>query len=259
MADDTIVSSPTADPASPPELPKPGPWGFWATLGLGVLAVAGAFAAGLVLFGICMFSAYYLRDRPIRISDDPEVPWFEVIAVLFMGVVGTALLFLFARLRKSDSVAEYFGIRWVPFREAWLWLLMGTVVGTAYLTVSAIYGLEVNFEVDDAILPLPSRLSWLAEVVAVPVFTVFLFQGFLLPGFCASALGRVGGAVFMMALWIALWYWDGVDVAVYMAVFGALLTWARLQTGSTVVPCAMYVIERILAMTAVVAFRLPVD
>lgn len=257
MADDTIVSAPTPDPASPPELPKPGPWGFWATLGFGVLAVVGAVAAAFIVLGICMFSAYQLRDRPIRINADPEVPWFTMIAVLFMSATGTALIFLFARFRKGNPVAEYLGMTPVRLREVWLWLTMAAVVAIGYLTISAIFGLTLDFEVDDALLPFPSRLSWLTEVVAVPIFTVFLFQGFLLPGFCNSALGRVGGAVFMMMLWTAYWYTHGVDVAIYMAIFGALLTWARLQTGSTLVPCAMYVIERCLAMTAVVAFKLP--
>ena len=255
LANDTVVPS----AVEPPPVPKPRPWGFWATFGFGVLTVVGAFAAAFVVFGICMFFAYQFRNRPIRINADPEAVWIELVALLAMSTAGIALILLFARLRKRIPVAEYLGLVAIRPREMWLWLVVAAVVGIGYLTTSAVFGLTVNFEVDSAILPIPSRLSWLTEIVAVPIFSVFLFQGFLLPGFCNSVLGRVGGAVFMMILWTALWYTDGVDVAVYMAILGTLLTCARLQTGSTLVPCAMYVAERCLAMTAVVAFKLPVS
>lgn len=259
MADDTMISTAVAHETAPPELPKPGPWGFWATLGFGVLAVAGAYAAALVIGLSLMAATWLLLDRPFELDDSSESVWLQLVMIFALAVAGTALLFLFAKLRKGVGVVDYFAFHPVSAEKLAVWSTVSALSAFAYLAVFFIEQTPVNFEVLSSATVATSRPIWLGEVIVVPLFTVLLFQGFLLRGFIASPIGTWGGITATLVLWCALWVIDGVPNAIVMAVFGVLLTWARLQTGSVLTPCLMLVIERFVAISAVLAFKLPVD
>jgi len=259
MVDDTIVPAPMAYPTAPPELPKPRPWGFWATLGSGILAVVGAYAAALAIGLLLMAATWLLLDRPFELDDSTESVWLQLVMIFALAVVGTALLFLFARLRKGIGVVDYFAFHPVSAKKLAVWSTVSALFAIAYLVVFVIEQTPISFEVLTSAAVATSRPIWLGEVIIVPAFTVLLFQGFLLRGFIASPIGTWGGVTATLVLWCALWVIDGVPIAIAMALFGMLLTWARLQTGSVLTPCLMIVVERIIAISAVLAFKLPVD
>lgn len=204
MADDTKVSAPTADPASPPELPKPIPWGFWATLGFGVLAVVGAYTAALVMGLLIMAATWLLLDRPFELDGSAESAWLQLAMIFAFAVMGITLLFLFARLRKGVGVVDYFAFYPVSAKRLVVWSTVSAVTAIAYMTVFAAAKVPVNFEVLTSATAATSRPIWLGEVVVIPAFTVLLFQGFVLRGFCASPIGMWGGAAGTLILWCVL-------------------------------------------------------
>lgn len=216
---------------APPPLIKPKPWGFWATVGLG-MAVFGAF----VVVQSVITVAFLFVTRPKTI--DPKAlesnGLLLCLNTLASAPVAVALTVLFAKLRKPMTAREYLGLTFPPWRQVWPWLVALVVycIGCDWVSVSLHRPIVPDVMVDAYRSAGSAPLIWVTLVVAAPVFEEIFFRGFVFTGLQHSRLGGVGAIALTALSWavIHLQYdWVGM---LYILAAGLLLGMARLQTGS---------------------------
>jgi len=214
------------------------PWGRWATLGLGLIALLGGqMVALLVLIHWYGFSLS-------RWSDLETNGVLVIVSVCIATAVQVALLILMAR-RTGASAAAYLGLTVPPKRD----LLLG-IIAVAILTVIADgvsyklgYNLVSQFQLD--IYNSASAAGWLpwlllTLVVVAPIGEETLFRGFLFRGWHRTSRD-IWAVIIVTAL---LWALTHVQYnPYYMAqVFGIGLVfgWFRYMSGSTILTMVLH-------------------
>lgn len=210
-----------------------GVWGFWATLGLTIVAMIAAVIAQFVALIIWLVATGGLRRGafPQGASSNglllAMATWFAVPVVL-------GLVFLFARIRTGPDALHYLGFRPVRGRTLLRWsaALLILVVFSDALTVWLGKPISPQFMCDAyrtaGFLP----IFWLALLVAAPLTEESLFRGFLFEGLLHSRLGAAGAVVLSAVAWaITHLQYDFYGIAT-IAVSGLLLGYVRLKSGS---------------------------
>jgi hypothetical protein len=125
------------------------------------------------------------------------------ISTMTSAPVGIGLAVLFARLRKSLPLRDYFSLHWPGAKVAALWtasfivfMTLGDVV-THFLGRPLVPEVMVNLFRNAGIAP----LLWLAVVVAGPLAEECVFRGFFFTGLQYSRLGATGAIVCTSASW----------------------------------------------------------
>jgi membrane protease YdiL (CAAX protease family) len=218
----------------------PQPWGRWATLGLGVVALLGGQAAALAAL-----SSWY--GQSIGRMPDFSGDGIAVTIVILVSVpVQSVLLWLIAQ-RPGGDAADYLALK-LPSRGEALFGIGATValivVGNA---VSWLFGrfLVTDFQLDiyrsaAAAGWLPLLLLWLAVVVVTPVGEESLFRGFLFRGWLRSPRDTWPVILLTALLWALVHVQYDWFVIAQVFCFGVLLGWLRWASGSAVLTMLMH-------------------
>lgn len=218
----------------------PQPWGRWATLALGTVALLGGQAAALA--ALSWWYGASLARMPDFSGDG-----IAVTIVIFVSVpVQSALLWLMAQ-QPGGSAADYLGLK-LPSRGELLFGIAATValiiVGNA---VSWLFGrfLVTDFQLDiyrsaAAAGWLPLLLLWLAVVVVTPVGEETLFRGFLFRGWLRSPRDTWPVILLTAFLWSIVHIQYDWFVIGQVFCFGVLLGWLRWASGSAILTMLLH-------------------
>ena len=224
------------------------PWGFWATIGLGVLVAAADLGTQYGVWIVWVVGQTSLGQEPAAQSPGGD-GLFVALATCASMPVAVGLVWLFARLRQGISVTEYLGLNPLSWRAAvgWCAALAGLVVLSDALTMLLHRPLVPEVMVQTYQTAGFPPLLWLAVVVAAPLGEETLFRGFLFKGILHSRLGG-GGAVILTALiWAVIHQqYDLYGVATVFAA-GLLLGYARLRTSSIYAGLLMHALMNLIA------------
>lgn len=157
---------------------EPRPWGFWASLGWGLLVFPMEFFAAVVCAIVWMLTH---RHHFPDISD----PAFSEITTSIMFAAGMAPLGIAVRYRRQ-SLRDYFALNGVPRRD----FLLGLAALVAIGLVS--YIIQLSFEIDSGSAVVAAEYGeaklagvlpalWLSSVIVAPITEELMFRGFLHP------------------------------------------------------------------------------
>jgi uncharacterized protein len=206
-------------------------WGYWATLGWGILAfLAGQFVALAVLIWWRVGDVDTLIDVPF---DGITVTLFILVA----NPITVAILAVAVRLARASQV-EYLAL----------------VLPTANYVRTGVAGLVVLIVIGDALLyfggqdlvtqfqlqsyATASAEGWLpalliAAVIIAPAAEEVIFRGFLFRGWVRSDRLAWVAIVVISVLWAALHVqYDAIGIA-QIFIVGLFLGWLRWRSGST--------------------------
>ncbi|HKX62187.1 MAG TPA: HAD-IA family hydrolase, partial [Verrucomicrobiae bacterium] len=225
-----------------------GPWGFWATVGFGVLIALGFLAAQTVVVIVFALTSSHANERGGMIRELEHNGSLVAWATIASTPVAFGLSWLFAwfrRLRSGFPPTVYLGLTPVRWRTIGVWCLavLGMILVSDVTTVLLGKPIvpEVMIEIYRSTDMLP--LLWLAIIVLAPIGEEVIFRGFLLPGLSHTRLGSAGAVALTSAGWASIHFQYDVHGIMLIFVAGLLLGAARLRTGS-ILPCiAMHALQ----------------
>jgi beta-phosphoglucomutase len=236
--------------------PSARPYGFWATLGLGLAVSAVVVAAELTLIVLLGSVSAILGQGGVEMDWVYQQGLNWALATLISTPFLVGLTVLFAWMRRGLSVREYLALRSVRKRTLARWCL-GLLLFAA-LSDGLTWGLgrpivpEVMLEAYRTSVWPP--LLWLAVVVCAPWGEELFFRGFLFKGWLHSPLGGWGTVLLTSLIWAVIHLqYDWYGMATIFA-GGLLLGYARLRTGSLYPPILMHTLMNLLAMGQTTAF-----
>jgi len=213
------------------------PWGLFATLALGAVALlVGQFA------GIAAVAWYEGGlDKVAEFSGDGAA---IAILIFTSTPVQVALTALFAQ-RTGASAADYLGLKW-PRRSE---LIVGVAAAIAFIVggnlITWLLGRNIvtDFQVDiyrSAGSSLWLALLCFAVVVVTPIGEETLFRGFLFRGWLRSPSDAWLVIIVTAALWALIHVQYDWFVMFQVFVSGLILGWLRWASGSTILTMLLH-------------------
>jgi membrane protease YdiL (CAAX protease family) len=255
-ADSPILEPVPVPPMVPAPVPAGRPWGFWATLGFSVLILLAWLAVQIGVVVVYFLAIPSGRALFKEVMKSPNAASAVGEEGTLLAIVGTStgillppLCIFFAWLKRGISVRDYLGLRNVSLGQWLCWSGVCLLFCAASDSANWLLGRPIvppwmdNVYRSTAFLP----LLWFAVVIGAPLFEEFLFRGFALPGFRYSWLGSVGAVVVTSLGWTALHtQYELIDLA-DLFLCGLLLGYARIRSGSLLVPIGMHALNNLWA------------
>jgi len=214
------------------------PWGRWASLGLGIIAMMiGQMAA---LLAVSWWYGRALTQLPNMAQDGVAVSLIIIIST----PIQVGLLMLMAR-QSGISATDYLGLKWPRRGE----VIVGVLAMAAVVIVgnlgSWLLGQDIvtPFQFDiyrTAAAAGWLLLLWLAVVVVTPIGEEVLFRGFLFRGWHRSPRDAWLVIVTTAALWAVSHLQYDLYVIAQIFVVGLVLGWFRWVTGSTLLTILLH-------------------
>jgi HAD superfamily hydrolase (TIGR01509 family) len=231
------------------------PWGFWATLGLGVLVAIAALGTQQGV-GILWIVAKSSLGQDLTDQSPAGEGLFVALATCASMPAAVGCIWLFTWLRKGITVKDYLALNRLSWRgmASWCAALAGLVALSDGLTTLLHRPLVPEVMVrmyQSAGIPL---LLWLAVVVAAPLGEEALFRGFLFKGILHSQLGGAGAVVLTALIWAAIHVQYDLYGMANVFVAGLLLGYARLRTDSIYPGVLMHALMNLIATIEVAMF-----
>jgi uncharacterized protein len=206
-------------------------WGYWATLGWGILA----FFAGQILSVVILLWLHGGKWDLILQS-----PFDGVLVTLFVVIsnpIMVGLLALAVRLARADQ-RDYFALNWPPRRDLVLGIACLIVLIAASDALLYFTGRDLVTPFQSQSYATASAAGWLpallaASILIAPAGEEALFRGFLFRGWARSPRTVWPAIVVISGLWAGLhvqYDWIGV---LQIFVVGLFLGWMRWRSGST--------------------------
>ncbi|MCB1094752.1 MAG: CPBP family intramembrane metalloprotease [Verrucomicrobiae bacterium] len=235
----------------PPPIPREPatPWGFWATVGLGLAIAAGSFVAqaviGVIYAVVAMAAGGSIGDPEGLESDG----FFLALATIGGGVVGVGLVILVSTLRRSMNVREYLGLHMPPLRATLGWIGIFLVAVAIGDTLTYFIGKDIvpDFMIDIDATARFRPLLWFTLIIMAPLFEESFFRGFLIPGFAKSPVKAPGAILLTSALWTIIHFqYEAFHMGVIF-VAGILLGIVRIKTGSLILCILLHMLMNTVA------------
>ena len=224
------------------------PWGFWASLGWGLFAMATA------LFCVVIGVAIWMLTHQLALPD-PNNAAFAHPAGILSSLAGLAVLVIAVKCRRF-SLRSYFALDGIARRDLVVGVACLVGLMAAATAIETLFGIDAGtksvaetYRAAKAAGALP--LLWLAIVVAAPITEELLFRGFLHRGWTASRLGVTGTIVLTAVLWSALhqqYNWLGILCIFAM---GLIFGWMRQRSGTTTVTITLHALNNLIATVLV--------
>jgi membrane protease YdiL (CAAX protease family) len=211
-------------------------WGFWATLGWGLLiaiayVMVQSIAAGvfIALGGLPAgtnrhdIEAITTNGKLIALVTLASAP---VVIGLCLGIV---------RLREGLPERDYLALKWASLRTVLRWLALFLVfLIVVDFGLSAIEGKKTQEFMKSVLATTGTMmpLLWLALVVAAPIAEEIFFRGFLFTGLQYSKLGGPGAVLVSGVTFACIHIQYDLQGLVFVLLVGFFLGLARLKTGS---------------------------
>jgi HAD superfamily hydrolase (TIGR01509 family) len=245
-----LAVSPAAEPTETAR-----PWGFWATMGFGVVSAIVFLVTQFLVAAACA-TVMAMRHRDLSAEAFESNGLILALATCATTPVMVGMSVLWARVREGITVREYLGLKPVPLPTLTrsgmaLLVLMALSDGTSTLLGRPIVPeVMVSLYRTAGITP----VLWMAVIVAAPLSEEFFFRGFLFKGIAHSRLGG-WGAVFVTSLLWAMIH-QQYDLYGKATIFagGLLFGYVRLKTGSLHPTLLMHALMNLLATIQVAVF-----
>ena len=203
------------------------PWGFWATTGLGIAAVA----SGVILQAVGL---------ALIMGPTQSIAVYLLMSMLTFAGGVTLLVLLSVALRKGPSVRSYLAVHWPGAGSVLAWLaVMGAVVGVLN-GIALLLGREAGADPTNSLDTVALLFYGFAMVFAAPISEEALFRGFLFAGWSRTRFGVTGTILLTSALWAAMHVQYSAYGIAEIFVHGLALGIARHRSGSLVVPLLMH-------------------
>ncbi len=256
--DTDSYSSGVESDVTPPPLPVPDgkPWGFWATLGLGVLI-------WLVWMAVQSFSGgiFTLIDLAKAGVDEKNVQ--EVIKGmefngLMIGIaslvsmpflIGGCWLFSAIRGKHGITVREYLGLKSMGWKS---WILWPMVTYAVMFVIGHLLIMMGAPEENPWMKDMAEKVTdfWflvVAVVFCAPIVEEFLFRGFMFKGWMHSRIGVPGTILATSFLWTIIHIqYDLYGLAAIFSL-GILLGTVRYISKSIWAPIWIHFLNNVLA------------
>ena len=247
------LDSQTAPDDQEPVAPvRPAIWGPVATVLWGVLIAVVTVVTHL--FSLFLYLTW-VRGVPDRITAEAVInevrfdrtfSWVFHIATLFVAV---PLIIGIVKLKRGSKVNDYLGLYWPPLKETLRWSIVTLCYCLLFQTISLIWEPPPSEYMEKAHYgsAFPRWLSWLATIIAVPIYEEICYRGFLLKGLAASRLRWSGATLLTAALWAGVhqqynWFW-----MLYVFGGGVILGLVRAKTNSTLLTMWLHILVNGLA------------
>jgi membrane protease YdiL (CAAX protease family) len=214
------------------------PWGRWATLGLGAIALlAGQLVA---LTTLTWWTGQGLAQWVDFAGDGVAV----TLTIFISTPVLVVLLALMAR-QKCASAAEYLGLTLPRKRDVVFGIIAVLIFIVAIDGISWLFGHNIvtNFQLD--IYRTASAAGWLAwlwlaVVVITPIGEEALFRGFLFRGWHRSSHDAWVAIAVTAILWAIIHLQYDFYVIAQVFACGLIFGWFRWATGSTILTMLLH-------------------
>lgn len=175
-----------------------------------------------------------------------------------MGMIGSLAcilaILLIVSAKRGLSIRDYLNLRNVSLQVwvIWIGIMIGTIV-LLEIAASNVESLQSPFM--EQIVKGNSNpvMLFLSVAVLVPIFEEFLFRGLLFKGLERSRLGG-HGAVWVIAIFFAVIHMQySLEIMLVIVPMAALLGYARMYSGSLLVPIVLHGINNGLALVMTMA------
>jgi beta-phosphoglucomutase len=233
------------------------PWGFWATLGLGLLIAGGILLVQLAV-GISLGIAAGMTDGMDWIDPNnlESNGFFWALVTLVTTPVTVGLVVLAAWFKPGVSIREYLALRPVSRRRLirWCLVLLAFALLVDLTTVLLQQPIVPEVMVEAYRTAGWPPLLWIAVVLGAPVGEELFFRGFLFKGWVHSPLGAWGTVVTTSVIWAIIHQQYDLHGILIIFAAGILLGYSRLRSGSIYPAIVMHAFMNILAMTQTAIF-----
>ena len=214
------------------------PWGRWATLGLGLIALFGGQIVALTTL------VWWYKLSLAHWSDLLVDGVLVTLSVCIATTVQVALLALMTR-RRGAGTAVYLGLKLPSKRDLALGIIAVAIFTAAADGVSRLFSdnLVTQFQLDiyrtaSAAGGLP--WLWLGLVVVAPIGEETLFRGFLFRGWYRSARDTWVAIVATALLWALIHVQYNPYLIAQIFLYGLVLGWFRWKSGSTILTIVLH-------------------
>ena len=226
-------------------------WGFWATIGFGVLIfITFSLIQSVILIGYGVYLQDWTLNSDFASSLNTLVFNGDAIGIAEIpsALIGTALILVFASIPKVISIKDYLKIYFPPFLTIIKWLgvmvlLILIMEGSNILLerevpdfMSKVYGNTDNF-----------IILWIAVIIGAPIFEEFLFRGFIFEGLKQSAVGLVGATLITASSWAIIHLQYGWYEIITIFLIGIVFAIAKHKTQSLYIPIFMHMLMNLTA------------
>jgi len=206
-------------------------WGYWATLGWGLLAfIAGQLVALAVV-------VVWRADALSSLAQNPYDGRFLALLLFISTPITIAVFALAVRLARW-RFSDYLALEWPPTHYVTTgvaWLVGLIAVGDALLYFG---GLPLVTPFQQQSYATAAAEGWLvpmlvAAVLVAPLSEELMFRGFLFRGWARSERSTWPAIVVISLVWAGLhvqYDWTGI---LQIFVIGLFLGWTRWRSGST--------------------------
>ena len=214
------------------------PWGRWATLGLGFIALFGGQIVALTAL------VWWYKLSLTRLSD-LTVDGVLVSLSLYIGTaIQVALLVLMTR-KRGAGVAAYLGLTLPRKRDLMLGIIAVAVFTAAADAIGWLFtdNLVTQFQLD--IYRTANAAGWLpwlglALIVVAPIGEETLFRGFLFRGWCRSDRDTWVAIIATALLWALVHVQYNLYLIAQIFLYGLVLGWFRWKSGSTILTILLH-------------------
>jgi membrane protease YdiL (CAAX protease family) len=214
------------------------PWGRWATLGLGFIALFGGQAVALTTLN------WWYGLSLAQWSNFTADGILVILSIYIANTVQLALLALMAR-RRSTSIALYLGLTLPRKRDLVLAIIPVAIFIAAAEAISRLFGHNpvTQFQLD--IYRTASAAGWLpwlwlALVVVGPIGEETLFRGFLFRGWHRSHRDTWTVIIMTALLWAVTHVQYNLYIMAQVFFYGLVLGWFRWKTDSTILTVVLH-------------------
>jgi len=237
------------DAATQPVSPKPARWRLTATVLWSVLLLVGFDLLGGVIVKILIGLRQAGVSSPVLQGLFGETLTLQLGVTLFVMLLGSACVVAIIALKKGSSFVDYLALRGVRARVLLRWIGLLLLFLVAESMLFGALGKQDKFFVDNLFAKVPPWLALTAVIVVAPVFEEITFRGFIFSGLEASFIGPYGAIGITAAVWAFFHPQYGVFGTVVVFALGVLFGFARLRSGSLVVPLVLHSLHNLSAFT----------
>ena len=183
-----------------------GPWGFWATVGFGLLVILAYFIGQVLVENIFDVndSISHPGESISQLTNILSTSNALATTIFVSTVIGMGLTILFIRMHTGIPLKEYLALRSIKLTT--FISVLGITVVLLFLSGLLLTGLgQTKFTEDLTQAYKNSSVPvLLAAVIFAPIFEEIFFRGFLFAGFRTSKIGVMGTVLLTAALWALL-------------------------------------------------------
>jgi membrane protease YdiL (CAAX protease family) len=232
-------------------------WGFWATVGWGILVM---FVSGVtqVVIGVIFVITKLVTEEEAALTELDYSEWLDTIdlglllslSTIISAIVCVGLIFIIIKVRRGVTIADYLGFKSIGTGT----VLVMLVIPVAYILLTILVNMGLNRPTESDIMVQAYATSvwpvlfWVAVVVFGPFFEEVLFRGFLFEGFRQSRIGIVGTIILTSLVWAGFHLQYGLFEIASIFVLGVIFGIVRYKTGSLWAPMIMHAFNNLLAV-----------